>query len=288
MPAITLGTEGWRALLADDCTFANVRLVARAAGTWFKEQPQTGPVAVGHETPSAISVAPDGAKWIENEANRLVKLRGRFVAAPQSAPTRFDNKEEYLSRVLSLVGRRAIAQAKLRVVADMMHGAGCGYFDEARRRVGCAEVKVVRGDPDPTFDWQRPEPIGKYLEPSAPLTADPLVNVGLATDGDADRFGMMAEGEYFDRIDADILREQRKRLARRIPKLTGRRLAGQKVAQINHLDGAKFICEDGSWLLARLSGTEALVRVYAEAWPEADPRALLEDGRRLILKAAER
>jgi len=473
MPAITFGTEGWRALLADDYTFDNVRRVARAAAAWFREQPQTSPVAVGHDTRfmgdrfaavaadelmaagveahlcsgylptpavchyllanrlagaifltashnpanynglkvktrSGTSVEPDGAKWIENEANRLIKLRGRFVPAPQSAPTRFDNKEEYLSRVLSLVDRDAIAQAKLRVVADMMHGAGCGYFDEALRRVGCAEVKVVRGDPNPTFDWKRPEPIGKYLEPSVPLTADPLVNVGLATDGDADRFGMMAGGEYFDiqqtivfvlyhllknrgyrgrvlrslnvtsmvdrlcaqygcsvketsvgfknigpemarsddvilgveesggfgikgnipdrdgtlaaltaceaiaveakpvreilddiyrliggrlyfdRLDVDILPEQRKRLARRIPKLAPRRLAGQKVAEINHLDGAKFIREDGSWLLARLSGTEALVRVYAEAWSEADLRALLEDGRQLIRKAAER
>jgi phosphomannomutase len=473
MPAITFGTEGWRAVLADEYTFANVRRVARAAAAWFKGQPETGPVAVGHDTrfmgdrfaaaaadelmaagveahlcagylptPAAChylvanklagaifltashnpayynglkvktrhgtSVEPDGAKWIENEANRLVKLRGRFVPAPTSAPTRFDNKEEYLSRVLSLVDPDVIARAKLRVVADMMHGAGCGYFDEALRRVGCADVKVVRGDPNPTFDWKRPEPIGKYLQPSVPLTADPLVNVGLATDGDADRLGMMAEGEYldiqqtivlvlyhllknrgyrgrvlrslnvtpmvdrlcaqygssaketsvgfknigpemarsddvilgveesggfgikgnvpdrdgtlaaltvceaiaaegkpvreilgdvyrliggrlyFDRMDVEIAAEQWKRLARRLAKLEPRRLAGQRVGAVSHLDGAKVIREDGSWLLARLSGTEPLVRVYSEAWSEADLRALLEDGRELIRTAAGR
>jgi phosphomannomutase len=236
MPAITFGTEGWRALLADDYTFANVRLVARAAGAWFKEQRQTGPRRSG----------------------------------PRDAVRDFRG-----------VGWRDVERQRSELAGQAEGTVRCCSSERA-------EVKVVRGHPDPTFDWQRPEPIDKYLEPSVPLTADPLVNVGLATGGDADRFRMMAEGECFDRIDLDILREQRKRLTRRIPKLTERRLAGQKVAQINHLDGAKFICEDGSWLLARLSGTEALVRVYAEAWSEADLRALLEDGRQFILKAAER
>jgi phosphomannomutase len=103
-----------------------------------------------------------------------------------------------------------------------------------------------------------------------------------------DAFSLIGGRRYFDRVDVDILPEQRKRLARRVPKLKPRRLGGQKVAEISHLNGAKFIREDESWLLARLSGTEPLVRVYAEAWTPADLQALLDDGREVILRAAER
>jgi phosphomannomutase len=51
---------------------------------------------------------------------------------------------------------------------------------------------------------------------------------------------------------------------------------------VNHLDGAKCIREDGTWLLLRLSGTEPLIRIYAEAMSEQDTQTLLSSGRDLI------
>ena len=51
-------------------------------------------------------------------------------------------------------------------------------------------------------------------------------------------------------------------------------------------DGFKFWCDDGSWLLVRFSGTEPLVRVYAEA-TSADVRdAMLDQGARLVREGA--
>jgi phosphomannomutase len=52
------------------------------------------------------------------------------------------------------------------------------------------------------------------------------------------------------------------------------------------MDGAKCLRDDGAWLLFRLSGTEPLVRVYAEAMSEEDRRGMLEEGRNLIVGAA--
>jgi phosphomannomutase len=47
-PAIRFGTDGWRAIVADDFTYANVRAVAQAAA-WHLEG-DTRPVVVGHDT----------------------------------------------------------------------------------------------------------------------------------------------------------------------------------------------------------------------------------------------
>ena len=59
--------------------------------------------------------------------------------------------------------------------------------------------------------------------------------------------------------------------------------AGHRVASVNRVDGAKFILDDGSWILMRPSGTEPLVRIYAEASNEQELEVLLESGHKYIL-----
>jgi phosphomannomutase len=64
-----------------------------------------------------------------------------------------------------------------------------------------------------------------------------------------------------------------------------RELAGMAVDRavvLDTKDGAKFFRADGSWLLIRLSGTEPLVRVYAETKSDRDLTPLLDEGERLI------
>jgi phosphoglucomutase len=60
-------------------------------------------------------------------------------------------------------------------------------------------------------------------------------------------------------------------------------IGGRQIAEINRMDGVKFIFNDGSWLLMRPSGTEPLVRVYAETENLPDLEVLLEQGRQYIL-----
>ena len=59
-------------------------------------------------------------------------------------------------------------------------------------------------------------------------------------------------------------------------------VAGVPVEKTVTLDGFKLLCEDGSWLLVRPSGTEPKLRVYAEASDEARVAAILESGRDLV------
>jgi phosphomannomutase len=49
-------------------------------------------------------------------------------------------------------------------------------------------------------------------------------------------------------------------------------------------DGAKFVYEDGSWMRLRLSGTELLLLLYAEAESEAAKKKLVHDASKWILK----
>ena len=57
----------------------------------------------------------------------------------------------------------------------------------------------------------------------------------------------------------------------------------RKIDKINRMDGVKFIFADGSWLLLRPSGTEPMVRIYAEAETKNHLEVLLEQGRKYLL-----
>jgi phosphomannomutase len=65
-------------------------------------------------------------------------------------------------------------------------------------------------------------------------------------------------------------------------------VAGRAVADVVTVDGFKLLLEDGSWLLARPSGTEPKMRVYAEADSEDATREILSDGRTLVEPVVER
>jgi phosphomannomutase len=58
-------------------------------------------------------------------------------------------------------------------------------------------------------------------------------------------------------------------------------LDGIPIASVNSRDGVKYVLEDDSWLLIRPSGTEPVLRVYAEAHSDETVQALLVEGRRL-------
>jgi phosphomannomutase len=62
------------------------------------------------------------------------------------------------------------------------------------------------------------------------------------------------------------------------------RLLKSKLATVKAYDGVKFIAQDGSWLMLRGSGTEPILRIYAEAKTDEDAQSLLQLGVRLTRK----
>jgi phosphomannomutase len=63
-------------------------------------------------------------------------------------------------------------------------------------------------------------------------------------------------------------------------------LLGKKVTEVKDFDGIKLICEDESWLMFRASGTEPIMRIYAEAKNLTRAKRVLEYGKDLIAKDA--
>jgi phosphomannomutase len=88
---------------------------------------------------------------------------------------------------------------------------------------------------------------------------------------------------YYDRIDTSIEAAQKENILKRLNANLPKRIDGKEIANTNLSDGFKFTLNDGSWLLIRFSGTEPLVRVYSEAKSKEQVRAILEDGKRLVV-----
>ncbi len=107
----------------------------------------------------------------------------------------WDASATYLSRLGGLVDAERLKSARLRILCDAMHGAGAGFLDRLLADLGCA-VTLVRGEANPSFGGVNPEPIAANLGASLPLTRGDDFDAGFALDGDADRLGVLAHGEF--------------------------------------------------------------------------------------------
>lgn len=92
-----------------------------------------------------------------------------------------------------------------------------------------------------------------------------------------------AYGKFcYDRLDIEYPYRKAKGLIKRLKNNPPRQIAGKEVQKVKTYDGIKFIMEDASWLLLRFSGTEPLIRIYAESHSDKDVKRLLDAGRRIM------
>lgn len=89
----------------------------------------------------------------------------------------------------------------------------------------------------------------------------------------------------YGRTDLAVDPVKKERLLQAVPTLAPRVIAGREVLGVLRTDGIKFFLPGDSWLLLRASGTEPLVRIYAEAPDLAAVNELLAAGRELVDKA---
>jgi alpha-D-glucose phosphate-specific phosphoglucomutase len=111
-------------------------------------------------------------------------------AVDQGLIRRFDPVWAYYEHLGTLVDLDTISGGELRVVADAMYGSGRGCIGEMLSRTRC-HVHEIRGEMNPGFGGIHPEPIAKHLNALSAAIQTFHADVGLATDGDADRIGAM-------------------------------------------------------------------------------------------------
>jgi alpha-D-glucose phosphate-specific phosphoglucomutase len=264
MPApIKFGTSGWRAIIAEEFTFANVRRAVSGIARYVVSQKPSGArVIVGRDprflgeafcsiaaeilaahniTPLVIADAaptpaiayavirehadgainftashnppeyngikfstPDGAPALPEvtshiEAEIIAFDNGKNLPSVVSRPATqtLDPRATYLARLREIIDFDVMRKAALRVVYDPLWGAARGYPDALLRDAG-VQVATVHDYRDVLFGGHAPEPDDHLLENLREKMRQTKAHIGIATDGDADRFGIVDEdGAFF-------------------------------------------------------------------------------------------
>jgi phosphomannomutase len=86
---------------------------------------------------------------------------------------------------------------------------------------------------------------------------------------------------HYQREDFTFPEDKRQAIIKHVTANSPQSLDGVKVAKLDTTDGFRFILADTSWLLIRFSGTEPLLRIYAESDSPKRVKSLLELGKKL-------
>ena len=108
----------------------------------------------------------------------------------------FDPKPAYFQQIAGLVDLDGIKKAGLKVVADAMYGSGAGYFSTLLDG-GTTTVHNIRSYRNPIFPGINPEPIPPNVDALIEAVRDQKADIGLGTDGDSDRIGVVDENGTF-------------------------------------------------------------------------------------------
>ncbi len=148
-------------------------------------------------TPDGAPALPEVTKRIEAEIV-AADASGRDGSGGKGPETQaLDPRRMYLSRLREIVDLKVIRKAGLRVVFDPFWGAARGYPDSLLREAGVA-VESVHDYRDVLFGGHAPEPDDHLLEDCRKKMKETKAQIGIATDGDADRFGILDEdGTFF-------------------------------------------------------------------------------------------
>jgi len=257
---IKFGTSGWRAVMAEEFTFANVRRAVAGIARYVKSQKASGakvivgrdprflgetfcsmaaeilsahgitPLVIAEAAPTpAISYAvihehadgainftashnppeyngikfstPDGAPALPDVTKAIEKEIAALDGTPQAESSAkhesLDPRGYYLGRLGEIIDLASIRKAGLRVTYDPLWGAARGYPDELLRQAG-VQVSTVHDYRDVLFGGHAPEPDDHLLQNLREQMRKTDAHIGMSTDGDADRFGIVdRDGTFF-------------------------------------------------------------------------------------------
>lgn len=99
-------------------------------------------------------------------------------------------KEEYIKAILKLIDTDIIKKSNLKIIVNPMFGAGIGYIDEILESLGC-KVSAINNYRDTLFGGKLPDPNIHNMSDLTDAMIKENADLGLAMDGDADRFGIV-------------------------------------------------------------------------------------------------
>ncbi|HZP05602.1 MAG TPA: phosphoglucomutase/phosphomannomutase family protein [Terracidiphilus sp.] len=154
---------------------------------------------IKYSTPDGAPALPEATKQIEAA---IAQFQQSNAAVPKSEPPAgggfetADVKPAFLKRLAELVDLKAIAKSGIKVVYDPFWGAGRGYPSDLLRQAGVT-VETVHDYRDVLFGGHAPEPDDHLLTDAKQKMKEIGAAIGIATDGDADRFGVVdADGTF--------------------------------------------------------------------------------------------
>ncbi len=202
--AEVLAGNGIRAYLADHpaptpVLSASIIPHKAAGGIWITAS-HNPPTDNGFKLRSSYggAAAPETLRQVESrilaaQQDDSVKTLDYDRAETQGLVELFDPDEGYLQGIAKLIDTTPIREAGFRVLVDPMWGVGQGWFTRLLGG-GRTAVREIHAERNPLFpDMRRPEPIDDNLQVLLKEIPAWNADVGLATDGDADRIGMANE-----------------------------------------------------------------------------------------------
>lgn len=144
-----------------------------------------------------------GAVWSDQLAGQVEKAyqehrEHRILAFTfnESLIRYFDPRDEYLDSLLDLIDTSVFSPG-LRIVVDPLYGTAREYLDGFLARIPGLELELLHSFKDPYFSGYAPEATGQTVKDLLKLVRSGKYNLGIATDGDGDRFGIVDQGGYF-------------------------------------------------------------------------------------------
>jgi phosphomannomutase len=153
---------------------------------------------IKYSTPDGAPALPEATGQIE-AAIASLQAAGTTISLvnpPERGFETADVKSAFLKRLGELVDLAAIARSGIKVVCDPFWGAGRGYCSDLLREAGVT-VDTVHDYRDVLFGGHAPEPSDELLGDARARMKEIGAKLGIATDGDADRFGILDEDGTF-------------------------------------------------------------------------------------------
>lgn len=142
--------------------------------------------------PASIEIT----KAIETNLANLPETAQSLGNSNSNLITGINPTEAYLKQLRKLIDVDVIKKANLNIVIDPMYATGRGFLAELFRDCSIREIHNRR---DPLFGGAMPDPQEEYLGELITSVKSRPNSVGLATDGDADRFGIVdSNGTYLN------------------------------------------------------------------------------------------